>query len=174
MSLQHTQTFGWEADLQKKNQNKNKQPINQKDQKPGIPVLLHSLPVTEDELRVLGRCLCQLVLVHVGEIRFLCSPGPGTNSNRSRGESDGKVEAPSPPLPSAHLATQSPPRICSSGEMSPETGIKGEVPSSTQVRLGGGGNTKNLKCKGVCLIKYSPVRSILKDLIPYILICELL
>ncbi|XP_063260437.1 zinc finger and BTB domain-containing protein 46 isoform X2 [Prinia subflava] len=57
---------------------------------------------------------------------------PGTNSNRSRGESDGKVEAPSPPLPSAHLATQSPPRICSSGEMSPETGIKGEVPSSTQ------------------------------------------
>ncbi|XP_066417677.1 zinc finger and BTB domain-containing protein 46 isoform X1 [Molothrus aeneus] len=57
---------------------------------------------------------------------------PGTSSNPSRGESDGKVEAPSPPLPSAHLATQSPTRICSSGEMSPETGIKGEVPSSTQ------------------------------------------
>lgn len=35
------------------------------------------------------------------------------------------------------------------------------------------GNTKNLKCKGVCLIKSSPVRSILKDLIPYTLICEL-
>lgn len=41
--------------------NKNKQPINQKDQKPGIPVLLHSLPLTEDELRVLGRCLCEAV-----------------------------------------------------------------------------------------------------------------
>ncbi|XP_015502643.1 zinc finger and BTB domain-containing protein 46 isoform X1 [Parus major] len=62
---------------------------------------------------------------------------PGTNSNRSRGESDGKVEAPSPLLPSAHLATQSPPRICSSGEMSPETGIKGEVPSSTQATYDG-------------------------------------
>ncbi|XP_056363235.1 zinc finger and BTB domain-containing protein 46 isoform X3 [Oenanthe melanoleuca] len=57
---------------------------------------------------------------------------PGTNSNPSRGESDGKVEAPSPPLPSAHLATQSPPGICSSGHMSPESAIKGEVPSSTQ------------------------------------------
>ncbi|XP_039935942.1 zinc finger and BTB domain-containing protein 46 isoform X1 [Hirundo rustica] len=62
---------------------------------------------------------------------------PGTNSNPSRGESDGKVEAPSPPLPSAHLATQSPPRICSSGEMSPETGIKGEVPSSIQAAYDG-------------------------------------
>lgn len=59
MSLQHTQTFGWGGWFLKKI--KTKQPINQKDQKPGIPVLLHSLPLTEDELRVLGRCLCEAV-----------------------------------------------------------------------------------------------------------------
>ncbi|XP_010280013.1 PREDICTED: zinc finger and BTB domain-containing protein 46, partial [Phaethon lepturus] len=58
--------------------------------------------------------------------------GPGTNLNRSRGECDGKVEAPSPPLPSSHLATQSPPEVCSSGGMSPEAVIKGEVPFSAQ------------------------------------------
>lgn len=54
--------LGGEAGLKKKKQKqKSKQPINQKDQKPGIPVLLHSLPLTEDELRVLGRCLCEAV-----------------------------------------------------------------------------------------------------------------
>ncbi|XP_064377723.1 zinc finger and BTB domain-containing protein 46 isoform X3 [Dromaius novaehollandiae] len=62
---------------------------------------------------------------------------PGTNLSRSRGECDGKVEAPSPPLPSAHLATQSPPAVCSSGEMSPETLIKGERPSSAQATYNG-------------------------------------
>ncbi|XP_067163987.1 zinc finger and BTB domain-containing protein 46 isoform X2 [Apteryx mantelli] len=62
---------------------------------------------------------------------------PGTNLNRSRGECDGKVEAPSPPLPSSHLATQSPPAIRCSGEMSPETMTKGEMPSSTQATYDG-------------------------------------
>uniref|UniRef100_A0A8B9P6P3 Zinc finger and BTB domain-containing protein 46 n=1 Tax=Apteryx owenii TaxID=8824 RepID=A0A8B9P6P3_APTOW len=62
---------------------------------------------------------------------------PGTNLNRSRGECDGKVEAPSPPLPSSHLATQSPPAIHCSGEMSPETMTKGEMPSSTQATYDG-------------------------------------
>ncbi|XP_014810330.1 PREDICTED: zinc finger and BTB domain-containing protein 46-like [Calidris pugnax] len=62
---------------------------------------------------------------------------PGTNLNRSRGECDGKVEAPSPPLPSSHLASQSPPEVCSAGEMSPEPMIKGEVPSSTQAAYDG-------------------------------------
>lgn len=42
-----------------------------------------------------------------------------------------------------------------------------------KIEGGKGGNTNNLKWKGVCLIKFSPVRSILKDLIPYTLICEL-
>ncbi|KAM6053181.1 zinc finger and BTB domain-containing protein 46 isoform 1-T6 [Theristicus caerulescens] len=62
---------------------------------------------------------------------------PGTNLSRSRGECDGKVEAPSPPLPSSHLAPQSPPESCSSGEMSPETVTKGEVPSSAQATYDG-------------------------------------
>ncbi|XP_008108444.1 zinc finger and BTB domain-containing protein 46 isoform X1 [Anolis carolinensis] len=55
---------------------------------------------------------------------------PGTNLNRSRGESDGKVEAAPPLLASSHLATQSPPAIISSsGDLSPETG-KRMVPSA--------------------------------------------
>ncbi|XP_050569960.1 zinc finger and BTB domain-containing protein 46 isoform X7 [Cygnus atratus] len=64
-------------------------------------------------------------------------PRPGTNLNRSRGECDGKVEAPSPPLPSSHLATQSPPAICCSGDMSPEAMTKGEMPSSAQAAYDG-------------------------------------
>ncbi|XP_015737396.1 zinc finger and BTB domain-containing protein 46 isoform X1 [Coturnix japonica] len=62
---------------------------------------------------------------------------PGTNWSRSRGECDGKVEAASPPLPAAHLATQSPPASCSSGGMSPEATAKGELPSSTQAACDG-------------------------------------
>ncbi|XP_010189438.1 PREDICTED: transcription factor hamlet-like, partial [Mesitornis unicolor] len=63
---------------------------------------------------------------------------PGTNSNPSRGECDGKVEAPwSPPLPAAPIASQSPPRSCSAGEMSPETAAKGDVPTSTQAAYDG-------------------------------------
>ncbi|XP_048675351.1 zinc finger and BTB domain-containing protein 46 isoform X1 [Caretta caretta] len=62
---------------------------------------------------------------------------PGANLNRSRGEFDGKVEAPSPLLPSSHLATQSPPVISCSGEMSPETMIKGKLSSSAQVPYDG-------------------------------------
>ncbi|XP_031445185.1 zinc finger and BTB domain-containing protein 46 isoform X2 [Phasianus colchicus] len=63
---------------------------------------------------------------------------PGTNWSRSRGECDGKVEAACPPpLPAAHLATQSPPASCSSGDMSPEATAKGELPSSTQAAYDG-------------------------------------
>ncbi|XP_074867478.1 zinc finger and BTB domain-containing protein 46 isoform X1 [Carettochelys insculpta] len=62
---------------------------------------------------------------------------PGANLNRSRGEFDGKVEAPSPLLPSSHLATQSPPVISCTGEMSPETRIKGKVSSSAQASYDG-------------------------------------
>ncbi|XP_025057435.1 zinc finger and BTB domain-containing protein 46 isoform X1 [Alligator sinensis] len=62
---------------------------------------------------------------------------PGTNLNRSRGEFDGKVEAPSPLLSSSHLATQSPPEISCSGDISPETRIKGDTSSSTQVTYDG-------------------------------------
>ncbi|XP_042703317.2 zinc finger and BTB domain-containing protein 46 isoform X2 [Chrysemys picta bellii] len=62
---------------------------------------------------------------------------PGANLNRSRGEFDGKVEAPSPLLPSSHLATQSPPVISCSGEMSPETMIKGKLSSSAQAPCDG-------------------------------------
>ncbi|XP_028926266.1 zinc finger and BTB domain-containing protein 46 isoform X1 [Ornithorhynchus anatinus] len=58
---------------------------------------------------------------------------PGTNLNRSWGEFDSKVEASSPLLPSSHLSNQSPPGISHSGEMSPETMIKGEMLPSTQV-----------------------------------------
>ncbi|XP_038606131.1 zinc finger and BTB domain-containing protein 46 isoform X1 [Tachyglossus aculeatus] len=58
---------------------------------------------------------------------------PGTNLNRSWGEFDSKVEASSPLLPSSHLSNQSPPRFSHSGEMSPETMIKGEMLPSTQV-----------------------------------------
>jgi len=47
------------------------------------------------------------------------------------------VEAPSPPLPSSQLATQSPPEVCAAGEMSPEAVTKGEEPSSSQVRSWG-------------------------------------
>ncbi|XP_020837275.1 zinc finger and BTB domain-containing protein 46 isoform X2 [Phascolarctos cinereus] len=57
---------------------------------------------------------------------------PGTNLNRSWGEFDSKVEASSPQLPSSHLSNQSPPGIYHSGEMSPETMIKGEMPPSAQ------------------------------------------
>ncbi|XP_064023736.1 zinc finger and BTB domain-containing protein 46 isoform X3 [Pogoniulus pusillus] len=65
-------------------------------------------------------------------------PGPGTNSNPSGGEGDGKMEAPSPPLPSSHPPTQSPPETCSSGDMSPEAVLKGEsVPSATQAACDG-------------------------------------
>ncbi|XP_064023735.1 zinc finger and BTB domain-containing protein 46 isoform X2 [Pogoniulus pusillus] len=63
---------------------------------------------------------------------------PGTNSNPSGGEGDGKMEAPSPPLPSSHPPTQSPPETCSSGDMSPEAVLKGEsVPSATQAACDG-------------------------------------
>ncbi|XP_068006354.1 zinc finger and BTB domain-containing protein 46 isoform X2 [Melanerpes formicivorus] len=62
---------------------------------------------------------------------------PGTNSNPSRGECDGKVEAPSPPLPSSHPLTHSPPEVSSSGDTSPEAMIKGEVPSTTQATCDG-------------------------------------
>nr|XP_042703317.1 zinc finger and BTB domain-containing protein 46 isoform X2 [Chrysemys picta bellii] len=62
---------------------------------------------------------------------------PGANLNRSRGEFDGKVEAPSPLLPSSHLATQSPPVISCSGEMSPDTMIKGKLSSSAQAPCDG-------------------------------------
>ncbi|KAM9121635.1 zinc finger and BTB domain-containing protein 46 isoform 1-T2 [Pangshura tecta] len=62
---------------------------------------------------------------------------PGANLNRSRGEFDGKVEAPSPLLPSSHLATQSPPVISCSGEMSPETMIKGKLSSLAQAPYDG-------------------------------------
>lgn len=98
-----------------------------------VPIRQRSPPCQE----VSARPCSELVLVHAGEIRFLCSPGPGTNWSRSRGECDGKVEAASPPLPAAHLATQSPPASCSSGDMSPEATAKGELPSSTQVRSWG-------------------------------------
>ncbi|XP_066479361.1 zinc finger and BTB domain-containing protein 46 isoform X1 [Tiliqua scincoides] len=61
---------------------------------------------------------------------------PGTNLNRSRGECDGKVEAPPPLLPSSHLATQSPLAIITtSGDASPEA-IK-RVMSSSQVTYDG-------------------------------------
>ncbi|XP_033009681.1 zinc finger and BTB domain-containing protein 46 isoform X1 [Lacerta agilis] len=61
----------------------------------------------------------------------------GTNLNRSRGECDGKVETSTPPpLPSSHLATQSPTTIIpSSGEISPDT-VKRAMPS-TQVTYDG-------------------------------------
>uniref|UniRef100_A0A8D0HSW4 Zinc finger and BTB domain containing 46 n=1 Tax=Sphenodon punctatus TaxID=8508 RepID=A0A8D0HSW4_SPHPU len=56
----------------------------------------------------------------------------GTNLNCPRDEFDGKVEVPSPLLSSTYLATQSPPAVFCSGEMSPETTIKEEIPSSSQ------------------------------------------
>ncbi|XP_043839908.1 zinc finger and BTB domain-containing protein 46 isoform X1 [Dromiciops gliroides] len=62
---------------------------------------------------------------------------PGTNLNRSWGEFDSKVEASSPQLPSSHLSNQSPPGIYHSGEMSPETMIKGEMPPSAQATCNG-------------------------------------
>ncbi|XP_007475582.2 zinc finger and BTB domain-containing protein 46 isoform X2 [Monodelphis domestica] len=62
---------------------------------------------------------------------------PGTNLNRSWGEFDSKVEASSPQLPSSHLSNQSPPGIYHSGEMSPETMIKGEMPPSAQATCDG-------------------------------------
>ncbi|XP_074066606.1 zinc finger and BTB domain-containing protein 46 isoform X1 [Macrotis lagotis] len=62
---------------------------------------------------------------------------PGTNLNRSWGEFDSKMEASSPQLPSSHLSNQSPPGIYHSGEMSPETMIKGEMPPSAQAPCNG-------------------------------------
>nr|XP_056701273.1 zinc finger and BTB domain-containing protein 46 [Euleptes europaea] len=60
---------------------------------------------------------------------------PGTGLSRPRGGCDGKVEAPHPPLPSSHLAPQSPSALnTSSGDTSPET-VQGE--SSAQVTQDG-------------------------------------
>lgn len=95
-----------------------------------------------------------------GEIPFLCSPGPGTNSAPSRGDCAGRVDAPAPPLPSAPPGTRSPPASHPAGDVSPEPGTGGEGPPLAQVRWGG---AQRFKCKTTCLIKSSPVRSASKD-----------